>query len=89
MPHDVAGLACLFHCFSFRFVLGIPAEALPPSAAILRRSSGLNFRLLASPAFRAISERSAEVSFRALAGPPSLPSAEACGLGIFFFMEKL
>src|SRR5438045_2770653 len=56
VSHDVAGLLGSSHTVSFRFVFGLPAEALPPSAAIRLRSSALSFLLRASPAFRAISE---------------------------------
>jgi hypothetical protein len=34
VSREVAGLIGLSHGCSFRFVFGIPAEALPPSAAI-------------------------------------------------------
>jgi hypothetical protein len=86
MSGDVADLIRLSHGCSFRF-LGVPAEALPPRAAIRLRSSGLSFRLRANPAFRAIWLRSVGLNFLDLAAPPSLPSAEACGLGIFCFIE--
>jgi hypothetical protein len=83
MPHDVAGLIRLsaFQGFSFLLLLGMPAEALPPRAAMRWRSSALSFSFRASPALRAISDRSAAVKLFDRALPPSLPSAEACGLG--------
>jgi hypothetical protein len=43
MSHDVAGLFGFSHTVSFRFVFGLPAEALPPSAEIRLRSSALTF----------------------------------------------
>ena len=84
MSHNVAGLLGSSHIVSFRFVFGLPAEALPPSAAIRFRSLALSFWLRASPAFRAISERRSGLNFSVLALPPSFPRARACGF--FFFM---
>lgn len=55
VSHDVARLLGSSHTVSFRFVFGLPAEALPPSAAIRLRSLALSFRLRANPAIRAIS----------------------------------
>src|SRR4051812_16565246 len=78
VSHDMAGLLGSSHTVSF-FVFGFPAEALPPSAAILLRSPALSFLLRASPAFRAISERRSGLNFSVLALPPSLPRARACG----------
>src|ERR1039458_2863936 len=86
MPHDVSGLICFSHGCSFRLVLGIPAEALPPNAAMRFRSPALSFWFRASPALRAISLRSAGLNFFNLAAAPSLPSAEACGLGFLAFI---
>src|SRR5205814_7279012 len=88
MAHDVAGLLRFSHTVSFRFVFGLPAEALPPCAAIRLRSLALSFWLRASPAFRAISERRAGLNFSVLALPPSFPRARACGF-LLFMQETL
>jgi hypothetical protein len=86
MPHDVSGLICFSHGCPFRLVLGVPAEALPPIAEIRLRSSALSFWFRASPPLLAISLRSAGLNFLNLAAAPSLPRAEACGLGFLTFM---
>jgi hypothetical protein len=81
MLRDVAILMRFPHFSLLRLLLGVPFEALPPSAAIRLRSLALRFSHRAIPAFRAISDRCAGVNFLVLARPPSLPSALACGLG--------
>src|SRR2546428_557278 len=74
-----------FHVLSLGFLLlGLPFEALPPSAASRRRSLALSFSIRASPALRAIWERSSGLSLVNLAWPPSRPRARACGLGVRF-----
>src|SRR5947207_14764649 len=83
VSHDVTGLLSFSQSVSFRFVFGLPAEALPPSAAIRLRSSALSFLLRASPALRAISERRSGLNFSVLALPPSFPRARACGFLCF------
>ena len=83
VSHDVTGLLSFSQTVSFRFVFGLPAEALPPSAAIRLRSSTLSFLLRASPALRAISERRSGLNFSVLALPPSFPRARACGFLCF------
>ena len=80
---------CSSHdCFSFevRPVLGLPFEALPPSAAIRLLSAFGSFLLRASPNFRANSDRSFGVVPFQRAKAPSLPSACACGFGSFLDM---
>jgi len=74
--------------FAFRPVLGLPLEALPPSAAIRLLSAFGSFLLRASPSFRPYAERSSGVLPFQRAKAPSLPSACACGFGSFLGMVE-
>jgi hypothetical protein len=77
-------LNCLFHIQSFRVVLGLPREALPPRAASLLRSALVRPAQRARPALVASAVRSAFDTPSHLGLAASFASATACGFLRFF-----